>query len=69
MGPLHLHANTDQAHLLCRCTRVTPPTNHYHCLAKASLQMQRLQRGYDAKDVVIARPKMDWVFTLKSLVQ
>ena len=69
MGPLHLHANTDQAHLLCRCTRATPPNNHYHCLAKASLQMRRLQRGHDAKDIVVARPKMDWVFTLKSLVQ
>ena len=69
MGPLHLSVNTDQAHILCRCARATPPTNHYHYLAKASLQMRRLQRGHDAKHAAVTRPKMDKIFILKSHVQ
>nr|CAB3449441.1 unnamed protein product [Digitaria exilis] len=37
MGPLHLPANMDQAHLLCRCARASPPTNHHHRLTKVDL--------------------------------
>ena len=59
----------DHAHLLCRYAWVTPPTNHHHCLAKANLQMRRLQRGYDANGAAVARPKMDKVVTLKIPVQ
>ncbi|CAN6327867.1 unnamed protein product [Urochloa humidicola] len=40
----------------CRCTRATPPNSHYHCLAKAGLQMRRLQGGHDANDAAAARP-------------
>jgi hypothetical protein len=65
IDPLHLSANTNQAHLICRPTQATPTTIHHHCLAKSGLQMRRLQEGYDANGAVIARPLKDRVFTLR----
>ena len=69
IGPQHLPASTDHAHLLCHRAQATPPTNHHHSLAKAGLQMRRLQRGHDANGAAVARPKMDKVVTLKIPVQ
>jgi hypothetical protein len=66
MVPLHLPANTDQAHLICRRAQATPPTNHHHCPSKSRLQMQRLQEGQDAKCIVVAHPRKDRVFTLEN---
>lgn len=45
MAPLHLPANTDQAHLLYRCARATPPTNHRHYLTKMGLRCGASKEG------------------------
>ena len=45
MGPLHLPANTNQAHLHCRCARATPSTNHRHYLTKAGLRCDASKEG------------------------
>jgi AcrR family transcriptional regulator len=63
MAPLHLPANMDQAHLICRHAQATPPTIHYHYPSKSRLQMRRLQEGHGAKCVVIAHPRKDRAFT------
>ena len=69
MDPLHLPANTNQAHLICHPTQATPTTIHHHCLAKSGLQMRRLQEGYDANGTADACPRVDWIFTQRPHMQ
>jgi hypothetical protein len=45
MDPPHLPANTNQAHLPCRCARATPPTNRCHYLTKTGLRCDASKKG------------------------